>query len=414
MDRRFLFLILFLAPSLVFARVDKADLRIRVLYLGDASYLPNQRVLQWMMAEPKLSTSIVPCDTYFIPLPQARKMTRLYLPRTYNNLNASSDVVVLHNIPPGIIGNRVLGFIQKGIENDGIGLGLISYMFWGGGAGTNNIEIWKTLEFYDLFPADVVMNDIPSRMGRTYWSVVRKDPILNLPDIEKQPMQTLGNHGGDLEPRPGSIVQAVWRGRNTPVMVTGSYGSGKTLHLGQGWHNPPMEVFNKYRYMPDLLYNQLYFLAAVLPPADLELAHLARELFVDFRVRKGITISTMEFVDKFGAKLESVEDRLAHLDSGVVKAEHDYLSSNLNRATETLREAMDVFPEIEGELEKLRNQAMTWIHIFEWITVTLTYLICGSVLWTLMVRRKLHRSVKATRFQSRDPGLNGQNSEPNE
>ncbi len=34
-------------------------------------------------------------------------------------------------------------------------------------------------------PADIRMNDIPARMGRTYWSVDRRDPILNMPEIEK-------------------------------------------------------------------------------------------------------------------------------------------------------------------------------------------------------------------------------------
>lgn len=396
----FAVLLLIVLPALGMARIDRATLRIRVLYLGDASWPANQRVVQWMMAEPKLLTFVVPCDTYFIPLPVARRMTRLYLPRTYNDLNSSNDVVVLHDLPPSIIGNRVLGYMQTAVEKDGIGLGLISYMFWGGGAGTNNVQIWKTLEFYKIFPADIEMNDIPATRGRTYWSVVRKEPILDLPGIEKQPMQVLGNHGGDLAPRSGSVVHAVWRGRNTPVMVTGSYGSGPTLQLGQGWHNPPMHVFNNYRYMPDLIYNQLYFLAEVSPPDDLELAHRVRELFVDYRVRKTITISTIEFVDRFGARLDSVEDQLADLDLSIEEAEQSYLLGEWDFAAEVLEDAIGTFPEIEKDLEELRNQAMLWIYISEWVAVTVTFMVCGSVLWALMVRRRLYSDVAATRLSS--------------
>ncbi len=384
-----------------FARVDQSTLKARVYYLGDISFPPNKLIVEWLLAEPKFSMAIVPCDTYFIPLPQAKKMTRLYLPRTHDDLNSSSDVVILHDIPPSIVGNRVLGFIQSGIERDGIGLGLISYMFWGGGAGTNNIEVWKTLEFYEVFPADIAMNDYPCQMGRTYWSVVRKDPILDLPEIEKQPMQTLGNHGGDIWPRPGTVVHAVWKGRKTPVLVTGSYGSGRTLQLGQGWHNPPKEVFSHYRYMPDLIYNQVYFIADVSPPDDLELAHRTREMFFDARVRKTVTISTMEFADKFGADLGKVEEKLAGLSPLVHDAERQYLSGDYELASETLKAVMEAYPSIEEEVTKLKNRAMLWIYFSEWAAVASTSIICGVVIWTLMVRRRLYRIVNTTKLASR-------------
>ena len=215
-------------PLSTYARIDEDTLKARILYLGDASFPPNQLILQCILAEPKFSTVIVPCDTYFISLPEAKKLTRLYLPRSYDALNSTQDVVIIHNISPTIIPRNVLEFIQRLAEEEGLGVGLISFMFWGGGAGTNHIEVWMTLRFYDLFPADVdTLRDIPSQFGRTFWSVVRDYPILGLPDIEKQPMQTLGNHGGDIMPRPGTSVHAVWNGRNTPVMVTGTYGSGR-------------------------------------------------------------------------------------------------------------------------------------------------------------------------------------------
>ncbi|MBU7004688.1 MAG: hypothetical protein HXS50_03920, partial [Theionarchaea archaeon] len=92
----------------VLGRIDENTLKVRVLYLGDASFPPNKLILQWILAEPKFSMLIVPCDTYFISLPVAMRMTRLYLPRSYAGLNATQDVVVLHNIEPAIIPGKVL------------------------------------------------------------------------------------------------------------------------------------------------------------------------------------------------------------------------------------------------------------------------------------------------------------------
>ena len=393
--------ILIISPLPSFARIDEDTLRARVLYLGDASFPPNQLILQWIMAEPKFSMVIVPCDTYFISLPEAQKLTRLYLPRSYDSLNATQDVVIIHNISPTIIPGKVLDHIQRLVEEEGLGIGLICFMFWGGGAGTNHIEVWMTLRFYDLFPADVdTIRDIPSQFGRTFWKVVRNYPILGLPDIEKQPMQVLGNHGGDIMPRPGTQVHAVWNGRNTPVMVTGSYGSGRVLQLSQGWHNPPDSVFQNYRYMPDLHYNQLYFLAGIDPPEDLELAHRARELFIDVRIRKSVTISAIEFVDKFGAKLDSIEAELAELDPVVRDAERDYLEGDFESAQEALTEVMDTYPEIEYQISVLKNRTMMWIYFSEWIAVTSTGTICGVVVWTLMVRRRLYRDVETTKLRA--------------
>jgi len=366
-----------LTPCL--GRVDDSTLKARVLYLGDSSYPANKLVLQWIIAEPKFQIVIVPCDTYFIGLPEALKMTRLYLPRSYQALNASQDVVIIHDISPRIIPPNVIGFIHRALEEEGFGVGLICFMFWG---GTNEIAVWMSLAFYEAFPADVDLGtEVQSYMGRTYWSVVKKDPILNLPDIEKQPMQTLGNHGGDIWPRPGSVVHAIWKGRNTPVLVTGDYGSGRTLQLGQGWHNPASEVFQNYRFMPDLTYNQLYFLADISPPEDLELAHRARELFIDVRTRKSVTISTMEFVDKFGARLDRIEEELGDLGEDVVDAERDYLAGDYAAAAEILNGVMEAYPSIEKHLADLKNRTLFWVHTFEWVSVMATGLI-GSVVPT--------------------------------
>jgi hypothetical protein len=46
----------------------------------------------------------------------------------------------------------------------------------------------------------------------------------------------------------------------------------------------------------------------------------------------------------------------------------------------------------------LKDRALFWIYVIEWLSVSGTFLLAGFVLWTLMVRRRLYRQVASTRF----------------
>jgi len=93
-----------LSPAM--GRVDEASLRARIIYLGDASLVTNRLILNWIRVEPKFTLTIVPCDLEFMTFSEAKKSTQLYLPRNYDSLNTSYDIVVLHNISPNVVPNR--------------------------------------------------------------------------------------------------------------------------------------------------------------------------------------------------------------------------------------------------------------------------------------------------------------------
>jgi hypothetical protein len=46
---------------------------------------------------------------------------------------------------------------------------------------------------------------------------------------------------------------------------------------------------------------------------------------------------------------------------------------------------------------KIRERALLWVYITEWFVVTGTMIICGSVIWALMIRRRLYKEVAVTR-----------------
>ena len=53
-----------------------------------------------------------------------------------------------------------------------MGLGLVEFCNWG---GTNDIEKWMAMSFYEVFPAKVMLNNIPATSGRTYYSIEARE-----------------------------------------------------------------------------------------------------------------------------------------------------------------------------------------------------------------------------------------------
>jgi len=257
-----------------------------------------------------------------------------------------------------------------------------------------------SISFYEVLPCDVDMSaDVDWSQGKIHYKVVRRQPILCMPGLENVVM--FMHHGGDIIPRLGTVVHAVWRERGTPVLVSGRYGRGITLELDQAWNDIPVPSLQTYRYFPDVFYNELFFVADVEPPRDLELAREVRHLFIEARLRKKVTLSTLEFVQKFGGNTLPVERQLSTLDGEVKKARILYLEGDLDSASKVMKSVMAEYPAIDERIKNVKDRALLWIHSVEWMVITSTSAIVGVALWSIMVRRKLYREPGTTRLAYR-------------
>ena len=45
----------------------------------------------------------------------------------------------------------------------------------------------------------------------------------------------------------------------------------------------------------------------------------------------------------------------------------------------------------------VKDRTLIWVYIVEWLSVLDVSLIAGSVLWALMMRRKLYKEIETTR-----------------
>jgi len=47
---------------------------------------------------------------------------------------------------------------------------------------------------------------------------------------------------------------------------------------------------------------------------------------------------------------------------------------------------------------KLKDDAMFYAYVIQWLVTSGTLLLSGSILYTLMVRRRLYKAMESTRF----------------
>jgi hypothetical protein len=132
-------------------------------------------------------------------------------------------------------------------------------------------------------------------------------------------------------------------------------------------------------------------------PEDLTLFEVFRNEFHEYPTRRALATGLMEFIEKFGVNSEQIVQRITEIDQMRREAENLFLEQEYSLALQKLDEVNEEFRLLSQDLVDLKERALFWIYVFEWLTVCATIMICGFVLWTLMVRRRLYREVRVTR-----------------
>jgi hypothetical protein len=105
----------------------------------------------------------------------------------------------------------------------------------------------------------------------------------------------------------------------------------------------------------------------------------------------------IDFIDKFNANTRPIELMLDEVRPIREEAEKLYNEQSYVESGQMLENAIARFDEIYNEALRLKDQALFWVYVIEWMSVTAVSMITGVVLWTLMVRRRLYREVATTR-----------------
>jgi hypothetical protein len=133
-------------------------------------------------------------------------------------------------------------------------------------------------------------------------------------------------------------------------------------------------------------------------PTDLDLLHKVRGMYLEYRSTRNYLFSVIDFAERLGANMNPVYEVVEEADEKRKESVIVYLDYEFASAGDLLESSISTLRDASGLAFALKEQSMVWIFVIEWLSVTSTFALSGFLLWTLMVRRRLYRETKSTRF----------------
>jgi hypothetical protein len=150
-------------------------------------------------------------------------------------------------------------------------------------------------------------------------------------------------------------------------------------------------------YSTDMLLAEFLFSTGRQLPSDVLLVHNLRLKFATFAASKGFIYSILEFVEKFGASSEPVTSKIMEIDVSASRGRVEYLDQAYEASFDTMETAIVDMEALRSEALKLKDRALLWVYLTEWLAISGVWLLSGFLIWTLMVHRRLYRDVEVTR-----------------
>jgi len=133
---------------------------------------------------------------------------------------------------------------------------------------------------------------------------------------------------------------------------------------------------------------------------DVLLYHGLKSSFVEYRTQIVSLISLRDFVDKFGANTQAIQREIRELDDQYREGYDLYLDQDFAACREIMQRVLNRFTEAEELARKVKDSALIWVYVIEWLVTASTLFISGFTLWTLMVKRKMYKEVEATKLRA--------------
>jgi len=392
--------------------------RIGVLYVG---CLARSTPFWWMRSDPLFSMYFVqatlrdwagwgPTQQAVSEL-QVYRMIRVYMPRSYSDLTSRFDVLILANANREAVTPHNTEMLTQGVREGG--MGLLMCGGWESFGGAFARPPWGDTSIGALLPT----NDVPDTYvlqpaGDLRLIIDRPDNefIKSLPWDPTQPFMTNFEHnivrakeGADVlahvesamfKDHPGMVTWEIEGGVRTFAVTGEIIGPGSEpgqIHT-MCWRGGP------WKYAIDFGSNLMIYLDRRPVPQDLELVHAVRSKMFETTTRKALLVGLLEFCDSFGANTDGIVGRIDEAQALISDAIPRYLELHFEEVLETYDQVGTMLNEIEQEAIRVKNRTLLWVYIIEWTVVTGTSMVCGVLLWSLMIRRRLYREVQTTKL----------------
>jgi len=379
--------------------------KIDALLIG--SVWGNTLLEKYFSEDPSIVYTAIPCrETTGITTHDMVKAVRLYFPRTYDEMKRYDYVMLLAPEFQYFSPKQDLwmyDLIEKegaGGFNDGSVFSIVAQIH---GA-------WAVSLTQKAFP-----NDAPAVVARgnggespsgAYNVVINRnfpDPVLT-PFIKYgvEAVPALTSRFVIPRPRAGTLA---WQVGNfpaqgkVPFLVAWDYGKGRTITCGGFIKYGETWLGRENPYGPDIVMNMVFYSTKRNLIQDVDVFHQLKLAFREFADRMNMLITLKDFVEEFGANTQRIQNKIWDLQDMQRKANEQYLAQDFSECWATLKSAFSFFDEAEALAKREKDAALLWVYVIEWLITTATLLVSSFALWSLMVRRRLYKQIRTTRFE---------------
>jgi hypothetical protein len=153
-----------------------------------------------------------------------------------------------------------------------------------------------------------------------------------------------------------------------------------------------------WEFFPDLCSNLHLFVARREIPPDPEIVHRVRYALEWYQIRKGMLVSSIEFIGKIGGNTAPIDKILGQTNERLSDIRRMYLDYDFEGSLKQIDSNMADLEIAEDLAMKVKDRTFLWIYAIEWSVLTSTSLVAAGMIWSLMVKRRLYAEVGTTRL----------------
>jgi hypothetical protein len=378
------------------APVSCEDIAPRISAFVVGQVTPEHNPFSALFAEDPLFTYRVYPVCYHCSPEENRRLARSYYPRTRRELVENYQVMAFYKANIEYLPLRHFQDLDYAFREAG--------MVGAASPGTSWDTAWVPSILYHIMPVS------------EYRDFVRYVPYTVFFHREREPVFTpfaalgmegiIGNNYHVMVAREGSTTWAEMRPNGLPWLVSWRPGGGNPgmmwiftgtfnapwwgLVYGSGGENP---------YAIEMLTNLLFHSLDLPLISDIHARREARTVLSTFQARKLLALHVMEWADTFGANILQLADDLSVVEQDAQTAMEYYVEQDYAATVSYMESMSERVIALAEEAVRLKNEAMAWVYISEWLIVSGISLVAGSSLWSLMIRRRLYREAGSTRLR---------------
>ena len=360
--------------------------------IGDAVYAPYNPFTSLFIQDPLFEYSLYPLA--HVGEDEKRRLDRIYLPRTAAILTGNFDVIVFRDARVTHFTPRQFADFEHAFRESGMASVAAHSLSW--------TEAWLPTILYDLSPISEYnfrfSNDWRVRFHR------EREPVFT-PFIDLGMEKIVGGEYGTMVPKQGATVWADMEPGKGPWLVSWRPGGGFAGvqwtfadKFDVTWWGSIPGARNTNPYGIDFATNLILYSLDRDLISDIHSRREARALLSTFRAQELLILSVLDWAEKFGANILPLTNELGEIESEAEGAVDFYLDQDYDLAISFMESMSSSIIEISSEAVQLKDRALYWVFVSEWLSVTAVFVMSAFMVWTLMIRRWKYREVKRTRL----------------